>query len=114
MSGDAVLVARKLRHWQIFGEALAIARRHRTLGVLVEPLRQMLGVTTVAAGLAPAEPLRERLRLPPDLAVDGLALRYRPHRRAHVQQAECATGQRFPAVWRCGDLFFSAFRRFFR
>lgn len=87
-------------HGQIDGIALARARRHRTLGVVLEPLGQVLGVAAVATRLAPREPLAERPTLPAAAAARLVGLRRRrpAGRGAHVQQANGAARQRFAAV----------------
>lgn len=87
-------------HGQIDGIALARARRHRTLGVVLEPLGQVLGVAAVATRLAPREPFAERPTLPAAAAARLVGLRRRrpAGRGAHVQQANGAARQRFAAV----------------
>lgn len=63
-----------------------------------EPLREVLGVAAVPAGLAPRVPLGERLRLPAGAHVARLALERGAVHRAHVQQAERAARQRLAAA----------------
>lgn len=67
--------------------------------MLLKPLGQMFGVSTVATRLAPREPFGKRTTLPATAGrLIGLLGRRPSGRCAHVQQANGAARQRFSAV----------------
>lgn len=86
------------------GKALAGAASHGTLGVVTEPVHEVYGVSPVVAALAPSEPGGERrqllLLLPMLIGVPPGT----PRERAHVGQAQGASGQGLPTVRAAGGL----------